>query len=163
MKKSHIKLEKLKLIGITAKTNNTFEMSAKLGKIPLTLEKYFGINLAIQIPNRKKPNTTYCIYTNYENEDKGDYTYFVGEEVNSFEGITSDFETLVIPTGDYVKFKVGPGVMPNICIDAWKDIWQMKSKDLGGKRNFIADFEIYDERSKDKQNAELDIYVGIIY
>ena len=37
----------------------------------------------------------------------------------------------------------------------------MSDDDLGGKRNFIADFEVYDSRSADPTNASFDIYVGI--
>ena len=32
---------------------------------------------------------------------------------------------------------------------------------MGGERSYIADFELYDERSHDYSNAVLDIYIGI--
>jgi predicted transcriptional regulator YdeE len=38
----------------------------------------------------------------------------------------------------------------------------MLASDLGGKRAYIADFEIYDPRkSQDHNNVTLEIYVGI--
>jgi len=161
MKKSTIILNEIKLVGITAITSNASEMDATTAKIGQTLEQYFGGNLAAQIPNRKNPGVTYCVYTKYESDEHGQYTYFAGEEVSSFEGISSRFEPLTIPKQVCAKFNVGPGLMPNICIDAWQKIWQMEVDDFGGKRAYIADFEIYDERAADYQNAILDIYIGI--
>jgi predicted transcriptional regulator YdeE len=32
---------------------------------------------------------------------------------------------------------------------------------FGGKRAYIADFEVYDERSRDPDNTIVDIYIGI--
>ena len=37
----------------------------------------------------------------------------------------------------------------------------MTSDDLGGERRYSTDFEVYDERAANPQNAVLDIYVGI--
>ena len=45
--------------------------------------------------------------------------------------------------------------------EAWKEIWQLQPSQLGGSRRFSADFEVYDERSLDPQNAEVDIYIAI--
>ena len=51
--------------------------------------------------------------------------------------------------------------MPKVCIDMWQNIWKMNEHDLGGERSYIADFEVYDERSHDHNNVILDIYIGI--
>ena len=51
--------------------------------------------------------------------------------------------------------------MPVVCIDMWKNIWKMSALDLGGAKAYIADFEVYDQRSSDHNNAILDIYIGI--
>ena len=51
--------------------------------------------------------------------------------------------------------------MPTVCIDMWQNIWKMNMSDLGGKRAYIADFEVNDERSSDHKNVTLDIYIGI--
>jgi predicted transcriptional regulator YdeE len=161
MKKSRTNLEEIKLVGITARTNTAAEMTPDQGKIGKTLETYFGQNLPEQISNRKSPGKTYCVYTEYESDETGDYTYFVGEEVTSFEGINPNFDTLSIPAQSYAQFKVGPGEMPQVCIEAWQKIWQMKPEDFGSKRSYISDFEIYDERAEDPKNSIFDIYVGI--
>ncbi len=51
--------------------------------------------------------------------------------------------------------------MPKVVIDMWQKIWNMNTAMLEGERAYIADFEIYDERSSDLNNAIVDIYIGI--
>lgn len=157
--KSH--LSEIKLIGIASKTSNALEMDPTKAKIGTVINRYFSENVAESIPNRKNPGITYCVYTNYESDETGGYTYFVGEQVNAFVELNSDFEKLIIPAQTYIKFTVGPGAMPAVCINAWQKIWKMRAEELGGTRAFIADFEIYDERAMDYQNTILDIYIGV--
>lgn len=161
MKKSNESLSEIKLVGITARTSNRLEANPETAKIGQTIGNYFENNLSQKIASRIKPGTTYCAYTEYETDENGQYTYFVGEEVNSLDEIPDGFETLIIPASNYTKFECGPGGMPTVCIDAWKEIWKMQEADLGGKRTYVADFEIYDERAKDYGNAILDIYTGV--
>ena len=61
----------------------------------------------------------------------------------------------------YTKFTSDPDQMPKVVIDMWQKIWNMDAAMLGGERAYIADFEIYDERSSDPHNAVVDIYIGI--
>ena len=138
-----------------------FESDTSTNKIAATVQRYFHGALSEKIYNRKKPGTTYCVYTDYESNFTGDYTYFIGEEVTSFDNISDGFEKLTIPTQNYTKFTSGPGAMPDICINAWQKIWAMTPEDLGGERAYLADFEIYDERASDHQNVVFDIYIGI--
>lgn len=156
-------LPEIKLVGITCRTNNQhiFEADPATNKIAATVQKYFYQQCGDKIKGRKKPGTTYCVYTNYESDCTGDYTYFIGEAVSAFEDIPEGFETLIIPAQSYAKFTNPPGPMPAVCVDMWQNIWKMTATDLGGERAYLADFEVYDERSQDHQNMILDIYIGI--
>ncbi len=37
----------------------------------------------------------------------------------------------------------------------------MRTDNLGGKRKYIADFEVYDQRAANPNQAVIDIYIGI--
>ena len=161
MNKTLQQLSEIKLVGITARTSNAQEMNAETAKIGIILQKFFGSGMQTQIFNRKNPGTVFSVYTNYESDEHGQYTYFLGEEVNDFENIQQGFETLTIPAQTYVKFTSDSGKMPNVCIDMWQKIWKMNSSDLGGKRAYIADFEVYDKRSQNPEQTVLDIYIGL--
>lgn len=163
MQKTGASLPAMKLVGISTRTNNhhIFEADPSTNPIAATVQRYFHGGLAEKINNRKKPGTTLCVYTNYESDLNGDYTYFIGEEVTDFQGISGDFETLTIPPQQYAKFTNKPGPMPAVCVDMWQKIWKMNTSDLGGERAYVADFEVYDERSIDHTQVTLDIYIGI--
>lgn len=161
MKKTKTHLAEKKIVGIKTRTNNQLEIHSLEGKIFPIVKQYFHQNVAASIPNRIHPGTTYCIYTDYESNHQGDYTYFIGEEVESFDDVPDDLETLIIPPQNYTKFTNGPGFMPDVVRKPWQQIWQMTPVELGGIRSYITDFEIYDERSRDHQNIVLDIYIGI--
>lgn len=161
MNKNIEQLTEIKLIGITIRTSNHNEMNPSTAKIGPTMQKFYLENLPAKIPHRKNPGKIFAVYTNYESDEHGAYTYFLGEEVTSFENIEGQFETLTIPAQTYVKFTSMPGPIPAVVIDMWQKIWKMNTTDFNGQRTYIADFEIYDERSQDSNYAILDIYLGI--
>lgn len=164
MQQTKTSLQEIKLIGITTvKTSNArlFESDPSTNVVAEAVQRYFHGGLASKIEARKKPGTTFCVYTNYEGDFNGDYTFFIGEEVTSVDKVADGMETLVIPAQQYVKFTNKPGPMPGVCIAMWQNIWKMSDAELGGKRAYIADFEVYDERSADHNHVELDIYIGI--
>lgn len=161
MQKTIVQLGEIKLVGITVRTSTANELNPQSAKIGSTLQKYFQGGLAEKIRVRKNPGKTFCVYTNYASDFTGDYTYFVGEEVTAFEDMEMSFERLIIPAQNYAKFTNQPGPMPSVCIDMWQNIWKMNTDEFGGERAYRADFEVYDERSRDHQNTILDIYVGL--
>ena len=161
MKKEKIALAQIKLIGITARTNNTNETNPSIAKISPTVQHYFQGNLSAKILHRKNPGITFCVYTEYESDFTGDYTFLIGEEVESFDNLPEGLKAFTIEEQSYTKFTTDPGAMPGVVIKAWQNIWQMSTDDLGGQRRYHADFERYDERAIDPQNAVADIYIGI--
>lgn len=161
MKKNIETLSALKLVGITARTSNALEMNPSTAQIGLTMQRFFGEQMQNKIAHRKNPGRVFSIYTKYESDEHGAYTYFLGEEVESFDDIQLPLEKLEIPSQTYIKFTSDAGVMPSVVIDLWKSIWNMNPAELGGSRAFIADFEIYDERSHDPNRAVVDVFVGI--
>lgn len=164
MQKVKTALAEIKLVGIKIRTNNKNELSENKGKIFPCVHKYFHDAIATKIPHRKNPGTTYCVYMDYESDYAGEYTYFIGEEVTSFVDLPDALEKCVIQPQTYIKFTTEPGAMPSVVKNAWQEIWQLSDIELGSKRRYHADFEIYDERANDPthQNIVLDIYVGIM-
>lgn len=161
MQKSIEQLSEIKLIGIATRTATALEFDPKTAQIGAMMQKFFSENLRDKILNRKNPGRVFAVYTNYETDENGPYTYFLGAEVTSFEGMQEIFQTLVIPAQEYAKFTSSPGKMPEVVINMWSNIWKMNSQDFEGDRAYLADFEIYDERGMDPNNAIVDVYIGI--
>jgi len=161
MKQNIIELPEIKLIGISMCTSYTQELDKMKGNIFPCVQRYFHGAFFEKIPHRKKPGTTFCAYTGYESDYLGAYTYFIGEEVTSFNHLPEGFQQMTIPLQRYAKFTTNPAPMPDVIVNAWKEIWKKSPKELGGTRAYQTDFEIYDERAADHQKIVLDVYVGI--
>jgi predicted transcriptional regulator YdeE len=161
MKKELANKSEIKLVGLTARTNNKNEINPQTSKIGGLMGRYWAQNIASQISDRKNPGVTLSVYTEYDSNEHGDYTYFLCEEVSSFENIPAELKKLIIPAAKYQKFTTPSGKMPDVVIGAWQQIWKMTSDDFEGDRSYIADFEVYDQRAIDPANTSLDIYVGV--
>ena len=161
MNKALINQTEIKLVGFSARTNNISEMNPVTGKIGPLVARFFGQNSAVAILQRKNPGVTFAVYTDYASDEYGDYTYFIGEEVDEVVNLPEGMQSLIIPAAKYTQFTTPTGMMPLVVINAWQEIWKMSPQDLGGKRTYRADFERYDQRAMDPANTSLDIYVGI--
>lgn len=161
MRKEIIYKPDFKLVGLSVVTNNANEQDPALAKIGPLVAHYFSQQIAQHIKHRIHPGITYSVYTEYESDHHGNYTYFIGEAVSSFEDVSADLKTISIPSSQYQRFTTAPGPMPLVVIQAWQSIWQMNQEMLGGERRYLADFEVYDERAHDPQQAVVDIYIGI--
>jgi predicted transcriptional regulator YdeE len=45
---------------------------------------------------------------------------------------------------------------------AWQRVYSLDdNKQIGGTRAYKADFELYDQRSQNPQDAQVDLYIGL--
>jgi predicted transcriptional regulator YdeE len=161
MQKTIVHLPEIKLVGIACRTSNARESHSETAQIGSLYQRYFADAVSEKIVNKNNPSVTYCVYTEYESDHTGDYTCLIGQEVSSFDSMPEGLSQITIPAQKHVKCTNGPGVMPALCINSWKDIWAMTSEQLGGEREYLADLEMYDERAYDPRNVVFDIFVGI--
>lgn len=147
-KKDDFKLVGLKLIGKTTNQNN---QSAK--DCGTLWQKFERDKIFELIPN-KLSNEVYAVYFDYEGDETNPFSYFIGCKTDKSLETPKELEDLVIPSQDYTRFSAKGG-MTGCITDAWKQIWNS-----GLNRKFGFDFEVYDERSQDWSNAEVDIYIS---
>jgi predicted transcriptional regulator YdeE len=62
--------------------------------------------------------------------------------------------------GQFEVFTTAQGPLPRVVPDAWQNLWKLEDEGKL-KRAYKADFEIYDHRAQDPQNAQVDIYIGL--
>jgi predicted transcriptional regulator YdeE len=145
--------------GWLIRTNNADEAGGK-GKIGPLWHRIMGQNLVGQIPHRSD-GALYVVYSNYASNEKGDYDYLVGARVSSVDSLPAGMTWRKVEPGAYAVILTDKGQMPGVLQAAWARIWKMTPTDLGGKRAFLTDYEIYDERSADMQSAQVEIRVGL--
>ena len=105
---------------------------------------------------------TYCVYTDYESNYKGAYTFFVGTIYQEKDILPDHFKVFTLPQQDCLKFITDRGPMPTIIIDEWQKIWKLEdTNSLGGKRLYKADYEIYRQTEVDPLHMQVEVFLGI--
>jgi predicted transcriptional regulator YdeE len=148
------------VIGIEVRTNNAKE-TTNAGMIPKQWGKFFAEGVLARIPNKVDP-TIYAIYTDYVSDRNGDYTFFIGAKVSETSAIPAGMVAKKVAAGKYAVVTSAKGPVQNVVPQAWQQIWSLEDKSqLGGVRSYKADFEVYDQRSRDPQDSQVDIYVSV--
>jgi len=150
IKKNNFMLVGLKLENKTTNENN--QASTDCGNLwqQFEREKIFEL-----IPN-KLTNEVFAVYFDYEKDETKPFSYFIGCKVDKDTETPEGLNELQLPAQNYLKV-TAKGVMTGCITKAWQKIW---NSDI--KRRFAFDFEVYGERSKDWNDAELDIYVSTV-
>jgi len=149
-----IELGEAKLIGLALKgktTNINEQSSIDCGNLWQEFEKG---KYAEKIPN-KLTDEIFAVYHQYEGDYTEPFSYFIGCKVKADTEVPAGLETLTIAKGIYQKINA-KGKMPDCVVNAWKEIWISNIP-----RSYKMDFEVYDERSKDWSNAEVEVYLSI--
>lgn len=149
-----LELKSIRLIGLAlpSKTTNENGQSMKdCGELWTRFEKEGVVS---KIPN-KLSDEVIAVYYDYEGDHTKPFSYFIGCKVPEGANVPENLDGLTIPAGNYQKI-TAKGEMPGCIGNAWRKIWE---SDI--PRAFKADFEIYDERSRDWSNAEVDIYLSV--
>jgi predicted transcriptional regulator YdeE len=97
--------------------------------------------------------TLFAVYFDYQ--ENGYFSYFIGCKVALDAPMPQDLDELIVPQQSYYK-EVAKGQMTACMKEAWNRINQNRLD-----RAYGYDFEVYDHRSQDWSNAEVDIYVSI--
>lgn len=147
------------VVGISARTANAQEMSGR-GVIGKMWRRFMSEQLLEKIPNRADSNIL-ALYTNYESDANGAYTFVLGAKVTSVDKIPSGMIAVKVSAGKYSVLATDRGPTAKVVPEAWARIWSLSKSQLGGDRAYKTDFELYGPRAADPKNAEVQIYVGI--
>ncbi|MGE5053205.1 MAG: redoxin domain-containing protein [Acidobacteriota bacterium] len=145
--------------GIAARTSNAKEMTAD-GVIGKEWARLIQEDVLAKIPN-KADTSIVAVYTDYASDKDGEYTYLLGARVTSQAGLADGVIARKIPSGKFALFTTEKGPGPKVVPETWVHINSLPKSVAGGDRIYRADYEVYDERAKDPQNLQADIYVGI--
>ncbi|TGK36059.1 AraC family transcriptional regulator [Leptospira gomenensis] len=146
------------VVGISIVTKNEDEISGR-GKIGTLWRRFYEEGILERIPGKKNPVHVLAVYTDYESDETGAYRLLIGAEVESPENVPDGLEIRYIPKGEYTKITSERGPIEKAAVGVWTEIWG--DAELKQKRKFAADFELYDQRAADPQDAQLDVFIGI--
>ncbi len=142
------------LIGLPMKAHESNQDSPSRQDYGQMWQTFESSEFYDKIPN-KIGNEILAVYHSYDEDFEGSFRYFVGCKVIQGTEVPDGMDSFEIPAGNYAKFMVH-GEIPECTAAAWKSIG-----DANLNRALIVDFEVYDERSADRNNAEIDIYLSV--
>ncbi|MRX40852.1 AraC family transcriptional regulator [Flavobacterium sp. LC2016-23] len=146
-------IQKFNVIGISVRTTNE---NGKSGEdIPALWNQFMSEGIQHKIPG-KVSEAIFCIYTDYEKDHTKPYTTILGCEVESLDFIPENMVGKSIETADYVQLTAKGNLNEGIVFNKWLEIW---NSDLN--RSFTADFEVYGEKTRNPENAEVDLFIAI--
>ena len=152
--------EPIEVIGISIRT----KVGSTHPDIPQLWQRYMKEGIAGRIPNKKTPSVYYGVSYDYDKSDRS-FTYMAGEGVTTLEDLPEGLERYQIAAIKYAVFRVevkSPDGFPEAIPNAMRyiyDTWLPNSDHEVAEG--AGEFELYDERSHRKENAEMDIYVPI--
>jgi predicted transcriptional regulator YdeE len=147
------------VVGLAARTQNADEMNGS-GKIGGIWQNFLQQNLAAKIPNKIGVDL-FAVYSDYETDHTGHYSYLLGLPVSSCEGLPAGLTAKLVQPGRYAVVTSGRGVVTQVIPEVWQRIWSMPPDQLGGTRACQTDYEIYDQRAADPDNAQIDVFIGL--
>jgi predicted transcriptional regulator YdeE len=154
-----VEQHEFQVIGILARTSNSKEMSGQ-GVIGGQWRKFFKDGILDKIPN-KVDSTIYAVYTGYESNRNGEYDFVIGARVSSTADVPPGMIVRKVPKGRYAVVTTAKGPVEQVVPQTWQRVWDLEDrKQLGGTRAYKTDFEVYDERSRDPKNSQVDLRVG---
>jgi predicted transcriptional regulator YdeE len=160
MKPKVVEQKAFAVIGIQARTNNAKEATGE-GAIPRQWGRFFQEGILEKIPNKADSNL-YAVYSDYATNRKGDYDFVIGARVSDPSVVPAGMVLKQIPAGKYAVLTSAKGQVQSVVPQAWQTIWSLEDQaHLGGIRAYKADFELYDQRGRDPQNSEVDLYIGL--
>lgn len=155
-----VRLEEFTIAGISARTTNARELSGS-GVISGLWNRYFSENIAKQLAQHSLSQKIYSVYAEYENGAIGEYTSLIGNRVADKSAIASpSITTITLPAAQYAVFTSRRGPLSEVVAEAWQFIWSW-SMNSELSRTFTGDFEHYDERASNPNDAIVEIYVAV--
>lgn len=152
--RTQIKLKEFQLIGLALKTKTTNENGQSAIDCGSLWQQFEKGNSEEKIPG-KLSNELFAVYHNYEGDHTKPFSYFIGCKVKNDTQVPDGLDGLIIPNDVYEKL-IAKGKMPDCVADTWKEIWRSNPP-----RAHDTDFEVYDEKSKDWNDAEVAIFISV--
>jgi predicted transcriptional regulator YdeE len=151
-----VTIGKFSLIGIEGRTDNTREIEGQ-GIIGGLWARF--MEGPPRIPNRLD-SSTLALYTEYESDEHGSYTFFIGAKVSATTDVPEGMAVREVPEGRYAVFTSEQGPLERIVPAIWQRIW-WEARAAGYARSYRTDFELYDTRAADRSNGQIDVYIGL--
>ena len=148
-----ITVEPFSVVGISVRTTN--QAGRATHDIAALWHRFLSEHTTAQISNRTD-ETIYSVYTDYEDDHTQPYTVVLGCRVSDASPVPDGLTARRIAGGRYRSFVARGDLSQGAVYQAWTDIW---NTDMN--RAYTTDFEVYSEKVRNPERAEVDIHVAV--
>jgi len=141
------------VVGIARRTTGADGRSTK--DMMAAWAAFLQTNASAKIKNRAVPPIMYAVYSDYETDWRGAFSYLIGCGVTRAGTVPEGMEVRKIPAQTYAVFSA-KGQMPDEVLAIWSMVWL---SDL--PRTYTFDFEVYDSRFTRPKAREVDVCVAV--
>src|SRR5579864_4922478 len=154
-----VQQDEFTVVGSAVRTSNAEQMTPArpIGK---QWERCMGGGLLATIPN-KADGKIVAVYSEYASDKDGEYTYLLGARVTKVEDLPAGMVAKNVLAGRYAVFTSEQGPVQKVVVEMWRRVWATPKNEMGGDRNYKADFEVYDQRARNPAASVVDLYIGI--
>ncbi len=141
------------LVGLSIRTTN------ENGQGAIDIGQLWGRFMSEGVLNKienKIDDTIYSLYTNYEGDYTQPYTVILGCCVHDLSTVPEGLVAKSFKGGTYMKLSAKGDLTKGLIVEQWQHIWRM---DLN--RSYTCDFEVFDERAQNPNEAEVDFYIAV--
>ncbi|OUL06361.1 GyrI-like domain-containing protein [Bacillus spizizenii] len=149
-------LEQKWFAGLSQRTSNALEMTEER-RIPALWDQFWKKDMSVLF-SQATDQSIISLYSNYEQETKGFYTFSIGTFQADSRTLPEPYENIDLPASAYAVFTSKIGPIEEVVYETWKEIWTWDKRHL---RTFTGDFEMYDQSATVPQRAQVNIYVAI--
>ena len=142
--------------GISIRTNNQQEMNPATARIGALWQQFFAEGISARIPHQAASGEILAVYTDYESDHTGNYTFAVTQPVTSLADLSAELYAVTIPASRYLVFRAA-GPMPKALINTWLEIWQYFTEPGEHQRAYTCDVERHNSAEPDV----VDIFVAV--
>ena len=153
-----LNVDKFTVVGYEARTTNARE-AAGGGPISQLWGRLSSGHFLSEIPHKVDSHIV-AVYSDYESDKDGPYTYLLGAKVSSLRDIPAGMVARTIPAGTYALFAAEGGAPAEVVVSQWKRIWALE-KPGPLHRAYKTDFEVYSTAPDSPVKTHVDVYIGI--
>ena len=143
------------VVGYRVRTTNAAEATPN-GQIGKLWQRISSDRALEHIPNRADSNI-YAVYTDYETDENGPYTFVLGVKVSKDPIPAHGMVSQRVLPGRYALFESEAGAAQEVVIRTWKRIWSWPDR---SKRLYKTDYEVHSPNAN-PNDARVTIFIGV--
>lgn len=156
-----VEMKSFQVVGLWTSTSRDKEQTPD-AIIAKEWKRFLSENLLEKIPDRIDQQVI-AVYTDFATDARSQYSFILGAKVRPVPNpvIPEGMVVKTVPAGKYAVFATPRGPAATVIPETWKRIRAYFAAPGHGERAYLADFDVYKDGVANRNDTQVDIYVGV--